>query len=120
MSPLHQDALLFNGTIRTNLDPFGIYEDSVLWEALKRAWLVDRDTQLEKAASPDAAASPANRFSLDLVIDDEGLNLSVGERSLVSLARALVKDARIIVLDEVAFPYYHSPETFNSFFQTDF
>lgn len=79
-----------------------MYEDSVLWEALKRAWLVDRDAQLEKAANPDASSSPANRFSLDLAIEDEGLNLSVGERSLVSLARALVKDARIIVLDEVS------------------
>ncbi|KAK4704538.1 lysophospholipase, partial [Phenoliferia sp. Uapishka_3] len=98
-----QDALLFNGTIRTNLDPFGVYPDAVLWEALKRAWLVDREAQLEAAAkAPDdtVPTTPANRFSLDLAIDDEGLNLSVGERSLVSLARALVKDARIIVLDE--------------------
>lgn len=41
-----------------------------------------------------------NRFSLDTVVEDEGLNLSVGERSLVSLARASVKDARIVLLDE--------------------
>ncbi|ELU39861.1 ATP-binding cassette transporter YOR1 [Rhizoctonia solani AG-1 IA] len=41
-----------------------------------------------------------NRFTLDTVIEEEGGNLSVGQRSLVSLARALVKDSKIIVLDE--------------------
>lgn len=40
------------------------------------------------------------RYTLDMAIDDEGSNLSIGERSLVSLARALVKDSRIVVLDE--------------------
>ena len=44
--------------------------------------------------------TPANRFTLDTVIESEGSNLSVGERSLLSLARALVKDSRVVVLDE--------------------
>ncbi|KAF8067034.1 hypothetical protein FPV67DRAFT_1769257 [Lyophyllum atratum] len=41
-----------------------------------------------------------NRFTLDTVIEDEGGNLSIGQRSLVSLTRALVKDAKVIILDE--------------------
>lgn len=95
-----QDALLFNGTIRSNLDPFGQYEDSRLWDALKRAWLVDQDSEASTKVLPGTASAPTSRFSLDLLVEDEGLNFSAGERSLVSLARALVKDSKIIALDE--------------------
>ena len=42
----------------------------------------------------------APRFTLDSPIEEEGSNLSFGQRSLVSLARALVKDSKILVLDE--------------------
>lgn len=111
-----QEANLFAGTIRTNLDPFGEYEDAVLNSALKRAHLIEQDqlapavssaasTSADTVAAPGPSASgtatpTGSRFSLDLVIEDEGGNLSVGERSLVSLARALVKNSKIIVLDE--------------------
>ena len=44
--------------------------------------------------------APVNRFTLDTVIENEGSNLSVGERSLLSLARALVKDCKLVILDE--------------------
>lgn len=53
------------------------------------------DTLDREAGSARAAKSaPRSRFTLDTVIEDEGLNLSIGERSLVSLARAIVKDSR--------------------------
>jgi len=42
----------------------------------------------------------APRFTLDSPIEVEGSNLSIGQRSLVSLARALVKDSKILILDE--------------------
>ena len=66
LSIIPQEALLFNGTLRTNLDPFSKYDDAVLWSALKRASLVER------AADGEAKSS---RFTLDTVIEDEGLNM---------------------------------------------
>jgi ABC-type multidrug transport system fused ATPase/permease subunit len=42
----------------------------------------------------------APRFTLDSPIEVEGSNLSIGQRSLVSLARALVKDSKVLILDE--------------------
>ncbi|KAK0204702.1 P-loop containing nucleoside triphosphate hydrolase protein [Desarmillaria ectypa] len=99
LSIIPQDALLFSGTLRSNLDPFNSHDDAKLWDALKRSYLVDSPAKAVADENGDVS-TPINRFSLDTVIEDEGANLSIGQRSLVSLARALVKDSKILILDE--------------------
>lgn len=59
-------------------DPFDQHNDATLNNALRCAYL-------------------SERYRLDSIVEDEGSNFSVGERSLVSLARALVKNSRIVV-----------------------
>jgi len=92
--------LLFSGTLRSNLDPFDQFDDAKLWDALKRSYLVEKAKPQDGAEKGEPEAVASGRFTLDTVIEDEGSNLSVGQRSLVSLARALVKDSKVLILDE--------------------
>lgn len=88
-----QDPTLFQGTVRSNLDPFQEHDDLALWSALRQADLVGADASIEDR-------SDASRIHLDSVVEDEGLNFSLGQRQLMALARALVRGSQIIVCDE--------------------
>lgn len=86
--------MLFSGTVRAALDPFNIYDDARLWDALRRSSLLNSNEKEQEVQTP---------ITLDTVIEPEGANLSAGERSLLSLARALVRDSKIVILDEATY-----------------
>ena len=108
--PVLTSIFLVSGTLRFNLDPFGQHDDARLWDALRRSHLVEDTKSISPAISEvggeeerlgTGATTPnAPRFTLESPIEEEGSNLSIGQRSLVSLARALLKDSKILVLDE--------------------
>ncbi|KAI8619281.1 P-loop containing nucleoside triphosphate hydrolase protein [Chytriomyces sp. MP71] len=81
-----QEPVLFSGTIRSNLDPFGKYQDADLWSALERS-------DLKGVVSGSTGG-------LDAIVTENGENWSTGQRQLICLARAILKDAKIIMLDE--------------------
>ncbi|ODQ47425.1 hypothetical protein PICMEDRAFT_15376 [Pichia membranifaciens NRRL Y-2026] len=100
-----QDPVLFRGDIRRNLDPFGELSDSVLKSALDIASGYassdhDKDSEIDIIQASDSNTDNEKKFSLDTFVEDDGANFSLGERQVIALCRALIRNTKILILDE--------------------
>ncbi|KAJ3306009.1 hypothetical protein HDV03_000546 [Kappamyces sp. JEL0829] len=115
LTVIPQDPVLFSGTLRSNLDPFSEYSDEEIWESLRNchfleSCLVHQPSESDLTATEPANSALAHSISLETIVNEGGTNFSQGQRQLLCLARAILKQSKVIILDEASASLDHETD----------